>query len=319
MKKLSSSILFLVIFSMILSGCSEKETKHASNGKLKIYTTIFPLEDFTKKIGGNLAEVESVIPPNVEAHSYEPSTKTMVDMAESDAFIYTGAGIEGFGDKAAEILKSEKVPVVKATKGMKLLKGEHHHQDTRSDGPYGGEDEDEHGDTDPHVWLDPIRSIQIAENIKDALVQLDPKGTPQFEKNFQSLKSELLQLNKEYAAAIKKSPKKEILVSHAAYGYWENRYGIHEISVMGLSPSEEPSQKALEDIINTSRAHDIHYVIFEKNISSKISQIVEAELGAKPLTLNNLESVSQEAIQNKEDYFSLMRENLKNLKTALSK
>ncbi|MFY4777273.1 metal ABC transporter solute-binding protein, Zn/Mn family [Metabacillus sp. RGM 3146] len=318
MKKLIKSMIFLMGFSIILSGCSKKDNKNDVNGKLKIYTTIFPLEDFTKKIGGNMVEAESIIPPNVEAHSYEPSTKTMVDMSESNAFIYTGAGIEGFGDKAAEILKSENIPVVKATKGMKLLKGEHHHQESQSGDPYGGEDEDEHGDTDPHVWLDPIRSIQIAENIKNSLVQLHPKGKAQFEKNFHALKTELLKLDKEYADTIKKSPKKEILVSHAAYGYWENRYGIHEISVMGLSPSEEPSQKTLENIISTSRKHNIHYVIFEKNISSKISQIVEQELGAKPLTLNNLESVSQEAIQNKEDYFSLMRENLKNLKIALS-
>ncbi|AZB44094.1 adhesin [Bacillus sp. FJAT-42376] len=317
MKKIAYSLCIFLIGASILAGCSSgNDTKEAKNAKIKVYTTIFPLEDFTKKIGGDLVEVESVYPPNADAHSFEPSTKTMVKIAEGDAFIYTGAGIEGFADKAAETLKDEDTAMVKAAKGIKLAKGEAHMHEESSHTE--GEHSHDHGEEDPHVWLDPIRSIQMAENIKNALIKERPEGKETFEKNFSKLKSDLEKLDSEYRDTLSKTPKKEILVSHAAYGYWSERYGIEQISVMGLSASEEPSQKQISSIIKDAKAHHIKHVIFEKNVSSKLSKIVEEEIGATPLTVSNLESITEEDSKNNEDYFSLMRKNLRTLKTALS-
>ncbi|WP_338777869.1 metal ABC transporter substrate-binding protein [Metabacillus sp. FJAT-52054] len=323
MRKIGFALILLLAAASSLAGCSSSgETNEAKNGKLKIYTTIFPLEDFTKKIGGNLVEVESVYPPNTDAHSFEPSTKTMVKIAEGDAFIYTGAGIEGFADKAAETLKNEDVEIVKAAEGIELAKsaahsheGEAGHDEHSEEAAHEGH---EHGDTDPHVWLDPIRSIQMAENIKNALVKKHPEGKETFEKNFAELKANLEKLDKEYKDTLSKMDKKEILVSHAAYGYWQERYGIEQISIMGLSASDEPSQKQISSIIKDAKAHGIKHVIFEKNISSKLSEIVQNEIGATPLTVSNLESVTEEDAKNSEDYFSLMRKNLETLKIALT-
>ncbi|MBS2970171.1 zinc ABC transporter substrate-binding protein [Metabacillus sp. KIGAM252] len=317
MRKIALALILLLAAASSLAGCSSSgETNEAKNGRLKIYTTIFPLEDFTKKIGGDLVEVKSVYPPNTDAHSFEPSTKTMVKIAEGDAFIYTGAGIEGFADKAAETLKNEDVEIVKAAEGIELAKSAAHSHEGEA-----GHDEHEgheHGDTDPHVWLDPIRSIQMAENIKNALVKKHPEGKETFEKNFAALKTNLEKLDKEYKDTLSKTDKKEILVSHAAYGYWQERYGIEQISVMGLSASDEPSQKQISAIIKDAKEHEIKHVIFEKNISSKLSEIVQKEIGATPLTVSNLESVTEEDAKNSEDYFSLMRKNLETLKTALT-
>ncbi|KZZ85826.1 metal ABC transporter substrate-binding protein [Bacillus sp. SJS] len=323
MRKIVFALILLLAAASSLAGCSSSgETNEAKNGKLKIYTTIFPLEDFTKKIGGNLVEVESVYPPNTDAHSFEPSTKTMVKIAEGDAFIYTGAGIEGFADKAAETLKNEDVEIVKAAEGIELAKsaahsheGEAGHDEHSEEAAHEGH---EHGDTDPHVWLDPIRSIQMGENIKNALVKKHPEGKETFEKNFAALKADLEKLDKEYKDTLSKTDKKEILVSHAAYGYWQERYGIEQISVMGLSASDEPSQKQISAIIKDAKAHGIKHVIFEKNISSKLSEIVQNEIGATPLTVSNLESVTEKDAKNSEDYFSLMRKNLETMKIALT-
>ena len=93
----------------------------------------------------------------------------------------------------------------------------------------------DHGDNDPHIWLDPILSITIAENIKNALVDLNPEGTETFEANFQQLKAQFEDLDQSFTNIVSKSDKKEILVSHAAYGYWEKRYGIKQISVFHRS------------------------------------------------------------------------------------
>lgn len=305
------SILILIIFTFLV-GCNSDN--QSSEGKLTVYTTIFPLEDFTKKIGGDHVIVNSVYPPGADAHTFEPSTKTMSEMASGDAFIYTGVGVEGFADKAKDVLENEKVKVVAAAQEIELMKeDEHAHEEDAHE-----EDEHNHADGDPHVWLSPTLSISLAENIKNALVELKPEAKEDFEANFQSLKEELEALDSEYKETMESGKSNKILVSHAAYGYWEKQYGLEQISVNGLSPTQEPSQKQLTEIIAKAKENNIQYVIFDQNISGKIAEVVKNEIKAEALTLHNLEATTEEDVKNKEDYFSLMRKNLETLKKALN-
>jgi zinc transport system substrate-binding protein len=331
---MSTSVLAL---SLLLTGCGSQEViktgeENKEKDTLTVFTTIYPLEDFTRKIAGDYVEVKSIYPPNVDAHSYEPSTKDMMKLANSDLFIYTGVGIEGFAEKASEALEKEDVQVLKAAQGIDLLESsdEHHHdgEECHSDSESHEDEhteseghEDEHGahsDVDPHVWLDPILSIDLANNIKNSVSNLLPEHASEFEANFNLLKSELEKLDHEFKTIIEGSRTKELLVAHAAYGYWEARYGIEEIAISGLSPTQEPSQKELQMIIEESKEHNIHYVIFEQNVSPKVAKIIQEELGAKSLTLHNLEAITEENIKQKDDYFSIMRRNLETLETALN-
>jgi len=348
MKNKSILSIIVLIFFTLLVGCnSDNQT---SEGKLTVYTTIFPLEDFTKKIGGDHVSVNSVYPPGADAHTFEPSTKTMSEMASADAFIYTGVGVEGFADKAKDVLENEDVKVVAATQDIELMKedehsheeeaneedehtheedaheeDEHaHEEDAHEEDEHAHEedaheeDEHNHADGDPHVWLSPTLSISLAENIKNALVELKPEAKEDFEANFQSLKEELEALDSEYKETMESAKTNKILVSHAAYGYWEKQYGLEQISVNGLSPTQEPSQKQLTEIIAKAKENNIQYVIFDQNISGKIAEVVKNEIKAEALTLHNLEAATEEDVKNKEDYFSLMRKNLETLEKALN-
>ncbi|MFS0861199.1 metal ABC transporter solute-binding protein, Zn/Mn family [Fredinandcohnia sp. 179-A 10B2 NHS] len=335
MKKTALWVAFLLIL-VFLYGCSSDKSPAGDEDKnesaLQVYTTIFPVQDFTEKIGKEHVNVESVYPPNVDAHSYEPSTRLMTKIASADALIYNGAGIEGFVDAAAKALEKEDVKIYKASEGIEMLSGSiehsheeedsHNHEEEAHDHEEDANNHDEeeshnHGDADPHVWLDPIRAITIAENIKNALSELKPDAAAEFEENYLELKQELESLDAEYTEAINLSSKKEILVAHAAYGYWE-RYGIEQYSITGMSPTQEPTQKKLTEIIETAKEHDIRYIIFEQNITSKVADVVKDEIGAEVLHLSNLESITEEDINNNEDYFSMMRKNLKTLKKALN-
>ncbi|APT50659.1 MULTISPECIES: metal ABC transporter solute-binding protein, Zn/Mn family [Bacillus] len=322
-------ILTAALFAIGLAACSSSAGTNASkgktDGKLIIYTTIFPIQDFTEKIGGSHVHAQSVYPANADAHSFEPSSKTMVEMAEGDAFIYSGTGAEAFADKTAATLKDQGVKTVKAAEGIKLLStNEEHAHEEGEDHDHEGEDHDhdhdghDHGDKDPHAWLDPVYAQQMAKNIKDTLVSLDPDHKEEYTKNYENLKKDLQSLDQEFKTTLSKAKHKEILVSHAAYGYWEKRYGIEQISVLGLSASEEPSQKQLENIVQKAEKHHIQYVIFENNVSSKVSDTIRSEIGAKSLTLKNLESITEDDAKNGESYISLMKQNLKTLNTALN-
>jgi zinc transport system substrate-binding protein len=313
MKIKSLLLSLLLVISGLLYGCSGETQEQQSKKEkdvLTIYTTVYPLQDFTEKIGGKYVHVQSIYPPGVEAHTFEPTTKTMKQLADADAFIYIGQGMESFADKIKETLQNERVHFLAATKGIDLLAStQEEHGDEHEHG--------HHGDKDPHVWLDPIRSITIAENIRDLLIELKPEKKEIFMKNFETLKAKLENLDRQFQTVVNQSPKKEILVSHAAYGYWENRYGIKQLSVSGFSPTNEPSQKELAALIQTAKQHHIKYVIFEQNITSKMTEIVKNEIGADALRLNNLETRTNQNIKEKKDYFDLMEENIAVLKKAL--
>ncbi|GGF24719.1 adhesin [Halobacillus andaensis] len=343
--------LLLSIFILILGACGE-QTEDAETGdegeQLKINTTVYPLQYFTERIAGDAAEVETILPPGSDAHSYEPSTKEMVEMAEADAFIYNGAGLETYAEKISESIKSEDVEIVEASSGIDLSSGSHDHGNEEEEHADEGEheheeeehaDEDEreheeeehageegaegedghnHGEENPHVWLDPIRSIQMAENIKEKLIELQPDSEEQFEENFNALKADLESLDEDFHEQVEGKEKNEIIVSHAAYGYWEEAYGIEQIAVSGLSPSNEPSQKELEKIIEVAEEHELNHVLFEQNITPKVSEVVQKEIGADPLRIHNLSVLTEEDIENEEDYFSLMKQNLEVLNEALT-
>jgi len=343
----------LLFFSVMLVACGNNEvdnevaSKSQKSDTLTVYTTIYPLADFTQKIGGSHVEVESIYPPNVDAHSYELSSKDMVKIADADLFVFTGIGFEGFADKAEKALSSENVTLVKAAEDINLLEGTdsnheesddhdghsdeqhvHHDEDGNEEehgheeDPHGHEDEEghahSHGDVDPHVWLDPILSIDLAEKIKDALVAKMPEQEEEFEQNFIEVKAELEKLDQEFSNMVEGSQSQYLIVSHDAYGYWEERYGITMIPIAGLSPTQEPSQKQLTMLIEEAKKHHIRYVLFEQNTSTKVAEMIQTEIGAESLHLHNLEAMTEEDLAGKEDYFSIMRKNIETVKTALN-
>ncbi|AMX85185.1 adhesin [Geobacillus subterraneus] len=313
--------VFLALFGL-LYGCQSNQNPNETQPAketLTIYTTVYPLEDFTKKIGGDAVEVHNVYPPGAEAHTFEPTTKTIQQIAEADAFIYIGQGMEPFAEKLKETLKNEPVRFLAAADGIDLLESSHeeHGEEHEHNAEEGGGGEHNHGDKDPHVWLDPIRSITIAEQIRDLLIELKPEQKEMFTKNFNTLKAKLEALDQTFQQTVQSAPKKDILVAHAAYGYWEERYGLRQRSVSGLSPTNEPSQKELAALIDWAKRHHIRYVLFERNIPAKTAEMVQHEIGAKALYLHNLETLTDEDRNQHRDYFDLMEENIETIQQAL--
>ncbi len=99
--KLKIILSIILAITLTLFGCNKQEqlapsTTEKTNNKLIIYTTVYPLQDFAQKIGGEHVQVESVYPPGVDVHTYEPTAKTMQQIADADAFLYIGQGMEGF-------------------------------------------------------------------------------------------------------------------------------------------------------------------------------------------------------------------------------
>lgn len=314
-----SLFLFSCIFLASCSGEDESQKQNEEGDKLHVITTVYPLQFFTEEIGQKYVDSESIYPPGADEHMYEPSQKDLIQIADSDLFVYIGLGLEGFVNKAEDVLQNEKVTLLPAGESIKFededQKNEENEEHSHDE---HGDDEHHHGSIDPHVWLDPVYSIDLAKSIKDQLCELLPEHQKEFEANYEKLEKKLLALDKEFASVADEAKHKEFIVSHAAYGYWEKRYGIKQISISGLSTSSEPTQKELKSIIDLSKEHKLKYIYFEQNVSSELTKIVQEEINAQPLTLHNLSVLTENDIKNKRTYFSIMEDNLEALKKGLN-
>ncbi|PFH82178.1 metal ABC transporter substrate-binding protein [Bacillus sp. AFS088145] len=310
MKFKKLAITTLLLTSAVLSACN-KDTHQQSTknkNKLTIYTTIYPLQDFAEKIGGKYVDVHSIYPTGVDTHDFEPTSKQIVQIANSDLFVYNGAGMEPFADKIKETLKNNHVAILEATKNIELIKSNEEEIE---------EDEDHH-DVDPHVWLDPSRAKIEAQNIRDELVKLMPKNKQYFEANYDKIENQFDELDNELRNLVLHSARKDIVVSHAAYGYLEQHYGIEQIPITGLSPSQEPSQKDLKKVVDFVKEHHVKYILFETFATPKVATVVKNETHAEILRLNHLATISEDDLKNHKDYFDLMQENIDTLDKTLN-
>ncbi|MFC4737277.1 metal ABC transporter solute-binding protein, Zn/Mn family [Bacillus daqingensis] len=372
---------------------NEEENEAAENqDPITVKTTLFPLEYFAQEIGGDYVEVENIVPAGADAHTFEPSSSQMIDIAEADLFIYNGVDFEGFTESVQDAVDGQNVEMVTASEGIDLISYSHgidddhdhdhddndhghnhddnnddhdhddnnhghNHDDNNDDHDHDHDDNDHghnhddnnddhdhdhddnnhghnhddnnddhdhdhdhdhsHGDEDPHVWLDPKRAAEQAENIKNALSEANPDAADTFEENYEELLTQFEELDEQFVELSDNMTQDIIVVSHAGYGYWEEEYGIRQLGIAGLSPSNEPSIQQMEETIEFMEDNDINYVMFEQNIPENITETVREQVGAESLELHNLESLTEEEEAEGASYFTIMEQNLETLNTAL--
>jgi len=298
MKKYKSLLIMLLILLMTLStvGCKKMdETKPIQNAEtLKIYTTFYPLYDFTDKIVGERAEVVNLTPSGVEPHDFELSPKQTAMLYDADMFIFLGEVMEPWAKKLQSQLISKGVTVVEVGKG--LIQGD-----------------------DPHIWLDPILAKEMSDRIYKGIVTIDKDGEASYKQNLDELLDKFDELDNRFTKTFSQGAENVFITDHAVLGYPAKRYNFKSLAVKGLSPQEEPTPKRLAELAMLCKAEDIKYIFTLKGESSKISESLAQEVGAQILEIDPLESLREEEIKAGEDYFSIMKKNLFSLKKAMNK
>ncbi|TAA69800.1 metal ABC transporter solute-binding protein, Zn/Mn family [Planococcus salinarum] len=180
-----------------------------------------------------------------------------------------------------------------------------------------GHDDHDHGSTDPHLWISPTLSQNLADSIKDSLIAQDPDNEDTYETNHAELISELEELDASFSELHEQVTKDTFFVSHAAFTYLSEPYGFEQVAIAGLNSQDEPSQKELTEIVDLARDKNIEYIVFEQNVSSNLTEVVQKEVGAEAVEMHNLGILTQEDIDNGETYFTLMEKNLEVLETIL--
>ncbi|MEW9079719.1 metal ABC transporter substrate-binding protein [Terrisporobacter glycolicus] len=305
MKKIIS--LLLVIPMLFTIGCSkENKTDENSDGKIKIYTSIYPLYDFAKKVGGDKVEVTNLVPAGTEPHDWEISTSDIVNLEKADMLIYNGAGIENWTDKVIDTLENKDIVYVKTSEGLDIHKAGEKANSNKDDGH-------SHGSFDPHTWLSIKNAKKEMKNIKDALIKHDSENTKYYEKNYEKYAKKLDELDKKYSDTLGPIKNKTIIVAHEAFGYLCSDYNINQEGIEGLTPDSEPDPARMREIIKFAKENNVKTIFFEELVSPKVAETIAKEINAKTEVLNPLEGLSEEQINNGEDYFSVMEKNLEAL------
>ena len=306
-----AALVALVVLALVLAGCGgEQATPTAgtggSQGKLQVVASFYPIEYFARRIGGDRVEVFNPVPPGAEPHDLELSPRTIERIQASDVLLYLGGGFQPAIDRSLETLEGSGLTAVDVSEGITKVPAVTEAGETEA------------GGLDPHVWLDPLNARVMADNIEKALVEADPANEAIYRANADQLRAELDALHAEFERGLANCTHKEIVTSHAAFGYLARRYGLVEVPIAGLSPEAEPSPARLNEIIRFVREHGVEYVFFETLASPRVAEVIANETGAKTLVLNPIEGLTEEQAAAGEDYFSLMRQNLANLRTGLN-
>lgn len=294
-----------LVSGLILVACSPDggtgpaRDSEGAGERLTVVTTLYPLQFLAQKVGGDRVRVVNLTPTGVEPHDWQPGARDIISILEADLFTYNGTGFEPWVDRVLE--KAHENQILNAT-------------DSLRQGLSSGEGQ---GFVDPHVWLDPGLYLKQAVAVKQALAAIDPEGAAQYSENLASLEQDMNVLEAEMEKALSACALNVFVINHASFGYLARRFGLEQLSISGLSPEAEASPARLRGLVNQIEDSGIGYVFFESLVSPRIAETLANEVGAQTLELNPLAGLTSEEQYAGEDYFSVMRSNLDNLKKAL--
>lgn len=308
--KCAIALLSAVGLAALFAGCgnSAGNTPDAfGGGRPLVYASFYTMYDFAGKIGGDKIELHCMVPGGVEPHDWEPSARERSGLEKADMLIYSGVGFESWIAPVTAALDNASFVLVEASQGLEI----HDLDDDEDDGH--GHDHD----GDPHVWLSIKNARTQLRTIHDALCALDPDNAAYYSENFAQHDGELDRLDAEFTRVLGECTRKEIVVTHAAFGYLCADYGIEQVSLRGYSPDGEPGGAAMTRIMDFCRERGVTTIFSESGDRSGMAASIAQELGITSAELCPLESLTTEQEKSGADYITIMQENLAALEAAL--
>lgn len=314
---LVAALFGLGVFGLVSQrGNSGQSETHSQ--AIKVIATFYPLQQLALPVVGDRGTVTVIVPSGMEPHDYEPSLSDIRNIYDADLFLLNGAGIDVWAEKLIPDLEAKGVRVLRLADTVTLLSSqEAEHEHAQEELEDGEKAEHEHGEWDPHFWLDPILAQLEVSAITESLIHQFPENQDYFSTNRDQFLSVLAGVHSEYQQGLARCQKKEVVTSHDAFRYLAARYGFMTHALAGLSPEEEPSPKRMADLANEVWAEGIQYIFFETLVSPKIAETLAYETGVSTLVFNPIEGITEGEAVNGVDYVALMRSNLVALRKAL--
>lgn len=304
MNRLSRRLLLYSFLPLLLSDAVFAGFLPGSERTVRIVATVLPLAEFARDIAGNLGEVEMLLPPGADVHTWQPRISDIRRLEKADLVISVGNGLEPWLDSLLKSLTPGRRNRLEASAGLDLLPAE------------GDEDHHSHshGEIDPHVWLDFRQDELIVDALAGAISGLVPDRAETFRRNAASLKERLRALDERYRAGLSGYAGRTFLVAgHSAFAYLARRYDLHQTAVYGLSPDAAPTTRETAAVISRAKAEKTSTVFYEPSAGDKLARVIAAEIGADVRVLYPGHNLAPDQAAGGTDFFRLMEENLESL------
>lgn len=251
--------------------------------QIVITTTVKPIADIVKEVGGEKITVNYIIPPNINFHIYELKTSDIKKINDSDLFIYIGYGEPNI-QSIVKNLPKEKSFKITILKELTLIK-------------------EEHEEIHPALWLDPHNSKVIARFILNYISEKDPKNKDYYLKNYNQFVDEvdkLILYGKEKFSNLKN---KNFVSYHYEFPYFVNRFGLIYLAEIEMGHGREPTPKHLMEVINKIKSNNIKTIFTSKQFyNKKVIDLIVSKTGVKVIFLDSQGENN--------DYIQMMRYNI---------
>ena len=325
-------ILPILLCALLLTGCAAPQ-EAAEDGKMSVVCTLFPYYDFARQIAQDRANVTLLLSPGREAHSFEPTPRDALTVANADVFVYNGgegetwvedlldAAGENIGNAACmmDFVDAHEEEIVE---GMQVREHDHEHEHGEEHEHENGRDHEEDSDEieyDEHIWTAPENAVTLCRAVCEAMCAQDSANAEFYRANCEDYCAELTALDEQFRA-LRSEAKRDLLVFADRFPmlYFCESYDLHyRAAFHGCSTDTEPSLYTLKYLIDKVNEEDIPVICTIDLSSQKIAEAVSESTGAEIVTLYSLQTVSRADFDAGETYVSLMARNLDTLRKGL--
>jgi zinc/manganese transport system substrate-binding protein/manganese/iron transport system substrate-binding protein len=263
-----------------------------------IVATTTQVGDFTRELVGGTAAVTQLLAPAQSAHSFDPSAAQLLALADADALVVNGAGLESWLDDAVSASGFDGV-FIDASTGIEVYgTGDHDHDDEAADGTDGADaaedghddaaggdahDGHDHGDGNPHIWTDPELAEHMVENIARGLEKVPGVDATALAANEQAYLDELDALDAWIEENVEAVPvdRRLLVTNHDAFTYFIDAYDLTFVGsvIPSFDDNAEPSAAEIDDLVARIRATGVQAVFSEASISPKAAETIAREAG----------------------------------------
>lgn len=315
-------IILIIIMSTFIILFRTDELLEENDDNVEIIATLFPQYDFAKHIVGDKATVKLLIKSGVETHNFEPTQKDMININNSDLFLYTGEELEPWTAEISKTITSD-LKFVNVSKNIDLIDihefEEKYENENIIKDNHDEEHEEEHS-RDAHIWLNPKNAVIMIDNILEEIIIIDKENEEFYRKNAEEYKKEILKLDEKIEEIVENAEMNELAFGgEFAYSYFISRYNLNFVSVYtNCGHGEDPSIARVKSVIDYINKNNIPIVFYEELSEGTVAKMIAEETNTKPLVLYTIHNANTEG-ENPDTYVSLMEKNLENLKKALYK
>jgi zinc transport system substrate-binding protein len=268
----------------------------SARAPVRVVASFYPLAWAAKVVGGSHLRVADLTPSGAEPHDLELNTDDRAAIDRADLLVILGGGFQPAVEDAANQRDGPTLEIVKTLTAR----------------------DRKHAERDPHVWLDPVRMQGIVDQVARRLIDVDRANAAGYRRAAASADVRLRALDADYRTGLASCQRTLLVTAHEAFGWLAKRYRLVQQGIAGIDPEQEPDPQRLAQLADLARRKGVTTVFTESLVSPKVAQTLAREAGGlKTEVLSPLESLSSEERARGDDYVTVMRANLKKLRTAL--